>query len=328
MLWLFIFTIAATRSSTMYTDRDARAILTMCLACVLDVLVLQMVAFSLPRFRNRFHNTWESIHRWSAWVLLLVFWIYQALYFSLPAHEKYKSSIPAEERLYTSSVFYILVAMTLANVLPWLQLKRIAPRYQKLSDHAIQLFFDGWCVRPCKTHKLSTSPTTEWHAFASIPCPARNGCSVIISRAGDWTAKMIDDPPEHLYIKAYPAQGVLYMAKIFKSVLLVVTGSGIAPVLGLLDIPGTEFRIVWSARDPENTYCREIVQRLLKADQDAIILDTSQNGRSDLVQVAARVCAIGGIEAVFVISNAVVTKGIVRGLRQKGILAYGPIFDS
>lgn len=328
ILWLVALNFAVARLDATDNSKDIRAILTMSLAGLLDILVIQMVVFSLPTFRHRYHNAWEGIHRWSGWLLLLVFWLYLALYFSIPADVEEEDELRAHETIYTCPVFYISITMTLSNILSWLQLKRVAPRYYKLSDHAIQLFFDDWYVVPCRTPKFSTSPLKEWHAFASIPYLERNGCSVIISRAGDWTSRMIDDPPEYLYIKANPAQGVLYMAKIFKSVLCVVTGSGIAPVLGLLDISGTEFRILWSTRDPESTYGREIIHRILKADQDAIILNTSRNGRSDLVEATERVCATSGIEAVFVISNATVTNVLVKKLRRKGILAYGPIFDS
>lgn len=214
-------------------------------------------------------------------------------------------------------------------MLPWLHLRRITQKYHKLSDHAIQLFFEGWHISPCKTPKFSTRPLRERHAFASIAYPEGEGCSLIISRAGDWTAELIDSPPEHLYAKTYPVQGVLYMAKMFKSVLCVVTGSGIAPILGLLDIPGTRFTVLWSAKDPHKTYGQQIIQRLLRAVPDAIILDILKDGRSDLVKAASRICcADGEIEAFFVISNPIGSREIVKGLQRKDILVYGPILDS
>lgn len=326
-IWLIMQNVAVGIFAARGQESDARGLLTLGLTGVLDILVIPMVIFSLPIFRHRHHNIWELLHRWTGWLLLLVLWLHLVLRFTLSTRvDNAEDDMSQEETIYTSPIFYMLIAMTVSILLPWLHLRRVTPRYHKLSNHAIQLSFDNWHVNPCKTPKFSTSPTTEWHAFAGIP--ERYGCSVIISRAGDWTSRIIDSPPKHLYIRAYPAQGVLYMAKIFKSVLCVITGSGIAPVLGLLDIPGTRFRVLWSTRNPQDTYSQAITERLMNADPSALIMDSSRNGRCDLVEAATQVWARGGIEAVFVISNATVTKEVVKGLRQKQILAYGPIFDS
>lgn len=327
-LWLVIFNISAVRSHGTRASLDAQAILTICLASLLDLLLLLMLAFSLPIFRRKYHNTWESIHRSSGWLLLLVFWFYLASYIYLLSTIQNVDNYSLARLFYANPVFYLLIAMTLLITLPWMRLRKVVPRYERLSDHAIQLHFDRWYVSPCKTPKFSTSPIIEWHAFAAIPNANQNGHSVVISRAGDWTSKMIDNPPRYLHTKGSPAQGVLYMAKIFRTVLCVGTGSGIAPILGLLDIPGTQFRVLWSARDPEDTYGREIVKRLRKSDEDAVILDTRRDGRSNLIEFTARIYHEGGIEAVFVISNAKVTREIVHGLQQINIPAYGPVFDS
>jgi hypothetical protein len=325
--WLAVFNVAAVKSSGKRTYLDGQAVLTICLAGLLDLLLLLMLSFSLPVFRRKYHNTWEGIHRLSRWLLVLVFWFYLASYIYLLSRIQ-TDHWSLAKLFYANPVFYLLITMTFFVAFPWMRLRKVVPRYQRLSDHAIQLHFDHWYVSPCKTPKFSTLPITEWHAFAGVPYPNGTGHSVIISRAGDWTSKMIDDPPPHLYTKGYPVQGVLYMAKIFKTVLCVGTGSGIAPILGLLDIPGTQFKVLWSVRDPENTYSEEIVQRLRKSDGNAVILDTLRDGRSDLVERAARIYHTGGIEGVFVISNAKVTREVVRGLQQMGIPAYGPIFDS
>lgn len=327
-IWLAVFNVAAARSHRRGIQLYAQVILTICLAGLLDLLLLLMLCFSLPVFRRKYHNTWEGIHRLSRWLLLLVFWFYLASYIYLLSTVQNVDNLTLARLFYANPVFYVLIAMTFFIALPWMRLRKVVPEYQKLSDHAIQLHFDHWYVSPCKTPKFSTSPIVEWHAFACIPYPDGKGHSVIISRAGDWTSDMIDHPPRHLYTKGCPVQGVLYMARIFRTVLCVGTGSGIAPILGLLDIPGTQFRVLWSARDPENTYSKGIIQRLRKSDGNAIILDTLRNGRPDLVEAASQIYHTGGIEAVFVISNAKVTQEILRGLQQMDIPAYGPIFDS
>ncbi len=48
-------------------------------------------------------------------------------------------------------------------------------------------------MQPFYGVKLSDSPLTEWHAFATIPdtddAGSINGFSVVVSNAGDWTRR-------------------------------------------------------------------------------------------------------------------------------------------
>lgn len=69
----------------------------------------------------------------------------------------------------------------------------------------------------------------------------------------------------------------------FKPFVLVATGSGIAPCLSFLQIyPDWPVRVIWSARTPEVTYGKAIMEMVLHADPHAIIIDTKKTGRPDL----------------------------------------------
>jgi hypothetical protein len=65
-----------------------------------------------------------------------------------------------------------------------------------------------------------------------------------------------------------------------------------------------------------------------KADPDALVLDTDEMGRPDLLDVAWRMYAECRAEAVFVLSNEKVTRRVVGGLEKRGVPAFGPIWDS
>jgi hypothetical protein len=118
------------------------------------------------------------------------------------------------------------------------------------------------------------------------------------------------------------------MARIFKRVLLVGTGSGIAPILGLLTAPGLDCRIFWSTPDPENVFAPYIVDVLRDADPQAVIWNTRKLGRPNLVEAAYDIYLRSNIEAVWIISNAVVTRKFVYGLESRGVPTFAPIFDS
>ena len=67
---------------------------------------------------------------------------------------------------------------------------------------------------------------------------------------------------------------------------------------------------------------------ILAAQPDAILWDTDAHGQPDLAGLAYRVCRETGAEAVICISNRKATLRLVAQLRQWGMTAVGPIWDS
>jgi ferredoxin-NADP reductase len=132
------------------------------------------------------------------------------------------------------------------------------------------------------------------------------------------------------YIKSHPKAGVLSLSLLFPRVVILTTGSGIGPALSsLLERPATQHaRLIWSTRSPLATYGSDIMELVDEADPDALILDTDQMGRPDLLQVVWDVARKERAEAVFVLSNERVVKMVVGGLESRGVVAYGPIWDS
>ena len=79
---------------------------------------------------------------------------------------------------------------------------------------------------------------------------------------------------------------------------------------------------------PRLTYGDELVDELLAVQQDAVIWDTNENGRPDLVELAYKAYKEADAEAVIVISNKKLTWQVVYGMESRGIPAYGAIWDS
>lgn len=122
------------------------------------------------------------------------------------------------------------------------------------------------------------------------------------------------------------ACGVMRVAALFRSVVLVGTGSGIAPLLG--HVPSCPIRLVWSTPNPTETFGQDIIDQVYDADPHALIHDTRRLGRPDLVQLALAAMKEIDAEAIITISNEKVTKIVVGALEKKGIPAYGAIWDS
>jgi NAD(P)H-flavin reductase len=207
-------------------------------------------------------------------------------------------------------------------------LKKVPVLAEPLSDRAIRLHFTYTNLPLCAAPRLSDKPLLEWHAFAGIPEEDGRGFSVLVSKAGDWTGRLIQCPPSKLWVRGIPTMGVLHVAPIFKKVVLVATGSGIGPCLSLLDKKDINCRILWSTPDPEKTYSKTVIDTVYRADPFALIINTTTAGRPDLVRYTYDLYKKSEAEAIFIISNPRVTRRVVYALETRGVPIFAPIFDS
>jgi hypothetical protein len=305
-VWLCAFTYVATAGS-MRTS-------TLAIAYALAALAVLVTVCAAPPVRARAHNVFENTHRFGGWTATALFW---ALIVDLGAG-------------LGSWQTWVLALVTVSIAAPWLRLRRVAVTVERPSSHAAIVSFD-YGVTPTGPAAvgISRSPLREWHAFATVTTPGRTGYRLLVSRAGDWTSRFIDDPPSHLWVRGIPTSAP--MAKVqamYERVVFVVTGSGIGPALGQILSPSVPAKLVWSARSPRVTYGDDLVDEVEAAQPDAVIWDTTTHGKPDLVELAHDVCRDFGAEAVFVVSNKAGTWHVVNGMERRGIPAFGPIWDS
>jgi ferredoxin-NADP reductase len=131
-----------------------------------------------------------------------------------------------------------------------------------------------------------------------------------------------------VWVRGIPAVGVGNVRKLFTKVVLVATGSGIGPVLGHMLDTTVPSRLVWVTKHPRRTYGDAFVDEIEAAQPDALIWDTDAQGKPDVLQLAYGAYVESGAEAVICVSNRTVTWQVVHGLEQRGIPAFGPIWDS
>ncbi len=294
---------------------------------IINVLFISIIILAHPIIRAKFHNTFEAVHRFAGWAAIALFWA-QLFLLGLVQREATPST-PLSTAVYQSPVLYLLIVTTVSLILPWLRLRKVPVVVEPLSSHAVRLHFNYTNVPLCAAPRISHSPLKEWHAFAAIPEDDGQGFSIIVSKAGDWTSRLIERPPTSLWVRGIPARGVLHIAPIFKSMVLVATGSGIGPVLSLLTARHIRCRILWSTKDPQKTYGERIIDDVLLADPQAVIIDT-KNGqtRPNLIEEAHKLYEESGAEAIFVIANPAATRKVVFGLESRGLPIFAPIFDS
>jgi hypothetical protein len=328
------------------------------LTWVVLLLLVVIILLAYPSIRARHHDMFEQTHRFLGWGSVALFWV-QLL---LLTHHTSVTLTPGQQSFGTvllhNPTFWNLAVITSLLTYPWLRLRRWTFTAHSLSSHALQLSF------PHKIHKfsclsISSSPLREWHPFATFPSTdSQNvGASMIISDAGNWTRSLIreahmrtaiakgdekegtregEDVKMSFYIKCHPKAGVLSLSCLFPRVLILTTGSGIGPCLSSLletlpppgDSRKQHARLLWSSRSPLLTYGPHILSLVSMADPNAVIIDTTITGRPDLLELAYAVCKRENMEAVFVLSNERVVRWVVGGLEKRGVVAFGPIWDS
>lgn len=284
-----------------------------------------------------FHDAWELSHRYAGWSAIAIAWVQVFLLVSAQAQYTTESGKLAYWRfgriLSTTPPFYMLSASTILIVYPWLRTRKRTFQVEALSSHAVLLRSSR--IAPVGSAvRLADAPLVECHAFAAIPNVAgEKGFAVIVSNAGDWTSKFIKrldgSKVQRLWVRGTPTIGVMRIGLLFQPVVLVTTGSAIGPCLSFLQMhPTWPVRVIWSARHPLETYGVQIVETVLKADKDAIIIDTKSTGYPDLPAIAYSQYLTFSAEAVVIISNQIVTRDVVFKLETAKVPTFGVIFDS
>ncbi len=295
-------------------------------AIQIGLLLVLMLVMANPKTRQTFHNQFEIVHRFGGWALLALFWVH---FLSFTHDISVATNTAFASALLSSVGFWLLVLITISIALPWLRLKKVEVQIERPSDHVILARFD-YGVTPFagSSTAISRSPLTEWHSFANVPEPGRDGFRLTISRAGDWTGRLIDDLPSHVWVKGIPTAGVGNIDQLFKRVVWIATGSGIGPTLPHLLAQEVPAHLVWSTRNARKTYGDDLVDEILAVEPNALIWDTDERGRPDLVQLAYAAVQAFDAEAVIVIANEKLTRMVVHGMESRHIPAYGAIWDS
>ncbi len=321
--WLLAFTCVAIVASAQHPASVSDTTLVLCYCLV--ALALLVVVCAAPPVRSRAHNVFEHSHRLGGWTAIGIFWAL-TLHLALRG----RGDVAAAEAIASDWHVWVLAILTASVASPWLRLRRVPVSVERPSSHAAIVSFD-YGVTPAFASAvgISRSPLREWHSFATVATPGRSGYRLLISRAGDWTGRFIDDPPSHVWVRGTPTTAPMAKAAmLYERVIYVVTGSGIGPCLGQILAARVPAQLVWSTRDPRATYGDALVDEVEAAQPDAVIWDTTRLGKPDLAELARQACRDFGAEAVFVVSNKGTTRRLVHELERLGIPAFGPIWDS
>ncbi|CAI4219783.1 unnamed protein product [Parascedosporium putredinis] len=337
-IWLLAANISDAACASLATcpNYPPQSVASMTLSWMLSALFVSMIGLASPSFRKTHHDFFERWHRFVGWTMLALFWAQNFVTIHDTARLR---SVPYGSVLVSSIPFWLLVGATISIALSWCWLRRVRVISEVLSDHAVRLHFDYTVPVNGSFTRVSFRPLIEWHSFATIPAPQAHGPahdptqfpaghSLLVSNAGDWTKACIKNPPTHLWVRGVPTCGVMRIATLFNRVVVVATGSGIGPCLGHIQQPSCATQVLWSTRDPEKSFGAPLINEIKEKVPGAVIWDTNELGRPDMVALSYNMAKDFGAEAVIVIANEKITKKIVYGLETRGVHAYGAIWDS
>jgi hypothetical protein len=292
---------------------------------VVGALFVVIIVTALPRRRTVTHNTFEFTHRFCGWASLLLVCGNTVLF--VASQRGGESLVSA---LLTAPGLWLLVAAIACGVWPWILLRKVPISVDRPSAHTVVVSLShGETPGIGTTRPISRTPLEGWHHFAIVPAPdASPSYRMVISRAGDWTTAFIAEPPEQVWVRGIPTVGMAVVRRLFTKVVFVATGSGIGPTLPHLLTKEAPSRLVWVTKDPRLTYGDALVNEIIDAQPDALIWNTDERGKPDILRLAYAAYLDSNAEAVVCISNSTVTGQVVYGLERRGIPAFGPIWDS
>lgn len=123
--------------------------------------------------------------------------------------------------------------------------------------------------------------------------------------------------------------GFIHIMRVFCRVVVVAMGSRIRPCLSFLGEKNRpQLQLIWQTWNRNRTYGPDILSLVNQLCLNPPVVDTGSSGQVDIVPIFQELVREIDTEAVCVISNPGLTKRVVFELKARGVLAFGPIFDS
>ncbi|KAK1865875.1 hypothetical protein I4F81_008398 [Pyropia yezoensis] len=324
--WLAYFAVQAVRGRAATAGPAVAVTVVRVLGWVLVAAVATLCASSVPAFRAAHHDAWELTHRYLGWFTLGVLWAFLAID---AVRREGAGGGGGGGGAGAIAAWVLTAAITASVALPWVFVRRVAVTSLVPHRNTVVLQFAGGAPAAGTSGRVSHHPLGCWHSFATVAA-ARHGRThaMIVSAVGDWTRALVESPPCALWVRRLHAPGFMYNIRMFRRVVVLATGAGIAPVLPHLLQSPAAVRVVWVCRDPETAFGPEI-PAIVAEGVGSVVHDTATGGRVDMTELVLRVAHdAGDVEAVFVVSGRSVTRAVVGGCLVQGVPAFGAIWDS
>ena len=314
---------------SMYIISDPISITT---SSILLTLLFIIIVTASPAFRHKFHDTFEINHRYLGWSCLGVLVLHQLRFqYIIAINQAYPL-----KTLLTNPVLLMIALIIFSVAFPWISM-------QCFDDFGMHCPSQGVLVvtfpgrADVGSFARISIDRVEWHSFSVARTSfcqetGKSKIHLILGAAGNWTKDLIwqvekENLPKRLWVRRVKPPGFMFSINAYSRVVVIATGAGIAPVIPHVIKNSHKLSIVWIAKEHEQTYGKEIWS-LLDSHSRCKIFDTRMHGRPDVEGLAIQAVQDFRAQAVFCVSNKVLTERVVKACLEKGIPTYGATWDS
>ena len=153
-LWYLIFFGLYTYSSPSTTITDVLMSIT---TGLLTGLLIAIIVFAQPQMRSRYHDYFETTHRFLGWAAILCFWIQLVLLVRGQSSELHSW----HSVLSSTPTFWFLLVISVCILYPWSRLRLRKVQAERLSMEAIRLRFNYRSMDTCFGIRLTDTPLME-----------------------------------------------------------------------------------------------------------------------------------------------------------------------
>ncbi|PFH52108.1 hypothetical protein AMATHDRAFT_140692 [Amanita thiersii Skay4041] len=314
------------RVVTMFIDHRNNHSAVLTAGLVTNIAVAISIVSALPWVRNTHHNVFERHHRFIGWLGLASTWVFVILgdSYNISTH----SWNPNGLMIIRQQDFWFAFGMTVFVLIPWFTIREVPVQAEIPSPKVVVLRFERGMQQGLLA-RISRSSIMEYHAFGIISEGKHAKEHYLICGVqGDFTRKLVENPPTHLWTRELKFAGVSNTSNLYKRGIRVCTGTGLGAALSTC-LQSPDWYLIWIGSDQEKTFGPTIAGLIHKLGHERYLLWDSKKmgGRPDTMKLIKEAYAYWKAEVVFITSNWQGNQEMMEGCKEAGIPAFGTLWD-
>lgn len=311
----------------MYINNKMHHLAVLVTGTLTNVAVFVSIISAFPWVRNNHHNTFERWHRFFGWIGLAATWSFVLL--DNAYNPATKSWTWNTERQLSTQELWFTAAITIFVLLPWVCVRKVEVEVEIPSAKVAVLKFKGG-MQQGLLGRISRTAVMEYHAFGTISeSMFAEHHYMICGVQGDFTRGLVADQPTHIWTRVVRFAAVGHTSVLYRRGIRICTGTGLGAALSTcIQEPG--WFLIWCGSDQEKTF-GPTISRLIYDNigpERRILWDSKKEGkRPDIMQLVADAYHSWGAEVVMITSNMSGNDELMQGCRERGIPAFGTLWD-
>ncbi|CAE6339547.1 unnamed protein product [Rhizoctonia solani] len=309
----------------LFRDHKNIAVGVLAMGVIVCVVIVFTCISAVPWVRNTHHNVFERNHRFFGWAAVIVTWIYVILE---NGYRNSRSSFSANSYAFAHhQELWLSIFMAIAVVLPWTYTRKVPIHVEIPSPKVAVLRFDRG-LQQGLLGRISRTAVLEYHAFGTISEGKDAKYHYMVCGVqGDFTRGLVNDMPTHIWTREVKFAGVGNTSTLYRRGIRICTGTGIGAALSTC-LQSDQWFLIWIGSDVIKTFGPTISELIERGVGDrAILWDTKKLGRPKTMELLAEQFYKWNAEVVMITSNWDGNQEMMQGCMQRGIPAFGTLWD-